>query len=81
MQQWEYHFEDASALTNMSDLRRPQMLVKFRDLGRQGWELVSLLADKGAVWATFKRPIEEAPAGLKGAAAASMPTPERNIPQ
>lgn len=80
MQQWEYHFEDASALTNMSDMRRPQTLVKFRDLGRQGWELVSLLADKGGVWATFKRPIEEASPGLKGTAASAVPPVGRNIP-
>ena len=79
MQQWEYHFEDVSALTTLSDMRRPQTLVKFRDLGRQGWELVSLVADKGAVWATFKRPVEEAAPSAKQTMAAAAPG--RNVPQ
>jgi hypothetical protein len=78
MQKWEYLFEDVSPLTMSTDPRRAQVLARFRELGQQGWELVTMVPDRGLLWAALKRPAEDRPAGVKAAVQALR---QQNVPE
>jgi hypothetical protein len=68
MQKWEHHLEIVTALTKMDDPDRSEVYKKVRQLGQNGWEMVSLVAHRGDLFAAFKRPVEEAKSsGVKSA--------------
>jgi hypothetical protein len=78
MQKWEHHLEIVTPLSKMDDPDRSEVYKKVRQLGQNGWEMVSLVAHRGDLLAAFKRPIEEAKSS--GVKSASQQAGRRRVP-